>query len=61
MSDDRIYLMIEDLESEVSELRNELALVKGELERTIEKLEHLTAEHWRTEDKVNSLSREAAV
>lgn len=60
MSDDRFYL-IEDLESEVSELRNELALVKGELERTIEKLEHLTAEHWRTEDKVNSLSREAAV
>jgi hypothetical protein len=59
MSDDRFYL-IEDLESEVSELRNELALVKGELERTIEKLEHLTAEHWRTEDKVNSLSREAA-
>ena len=61
VSDDRIYLMIEDLESEVSELRNELALTKGELAITIEKLEHLTAEYWHTEDKVNSLSREASV
>lgn len=52
--------MIEDLQSDISELRNELALTKGELEITIEKLENLTAEHWRTDDNVNSLRREAS-